>query len=121
MTMTDDETTESLADLATTETVTLPGKRCTVTLDGQQPFTVRITNRDYIAWDMTAPKRQWGKAADVPFLAGTFMAYTAAKREGKTTLKWEQWKDAVVELVNEAEDVDDVVRPTQPDRRPETS
>lgn len=123
MTMTDDDTTtDSLADLATEDDeVALPGKRCHVVLEDGTRMTVRITNRDYIAWDMTAPKHRWGKAGDVPFLAGTFMAWTAAKREGQTRLTWEQWKAAVVDLDNNADDVEDPVRPTQRAARPATS
>lgn len=107
-------------ELATTEERTLAGAVTKVTMVDGTSFTVRITNRDYVAWDRTAPRKKWGKAEDVPFLAATFMAYTAARREGRTTLPFDQpgvenWCDSVDEVDSRADDEDgpDVARPTQ--------
>ena len=123
MTMTepDLELGEDREDQAETDEVRLPGRRATVMLDGGEVLELRITNRDHIAWDMTAPKKKWGQLSEVPYLAATFMSWTAAKREGKTELTFEQWKAAVLDIDSPGEDVEDMVRPTQRTARPETS
>lgn len=98
----------------------LPGASTRVTMEDGTEFTVRITNRDYVAWDRTAPKKKWGKAEDVPFLAATFMAWTAARREGKTSLPFDQagvinWTDSVADIDSrrDEEDSEDAARPTR--------
>lgn len=121
MTMTEDDTTTTLLDQATTDQVTLPGNRCTVTMNSGVTFQVRITNHCYIAWDKTAPKKKWGAMADVPYLAATFMAWTAAKREGATDLGWDAWQEAVADLTMLGEEPEDLAFPTQKGQRPETS
>jgi hypothetical protein len=123
MTMTDTDLTEadSLRELATADEVALPGKRCTVTFADRSTIEVRITNHCYIAWDKTAPRKKWGAMADVPFLAGTFMAWIAAKRAGLTELGWEAWQDAVEDITNLAEEPEDLARPTQRAAQPGTS
>jgi hypothetical protein len=105
----------SLLDQATDEDGrVLPGRRSKVSLADGTTFVVRITNREFIAWDMTAPKRKWPSLQDAPFLGATFLAHRAAVREGLTTLTWDQWQDQVDLLENLPEDEDeDVVRPTQ--------
>jgi len=98
----------------------LAGAVTKVTMTDGTEFTVRITNRDYVAWDRTAPRKKWGKAEDVPFLAATFMAWTAARREGKTSLPFDQagavnWVDSVddIDSRQDDQDGDDVARPTR--------
>lgn len=59
----------------------ITGKVIGVTLlDGRQ-FSVTVRNRDYLAWDMTAPRRKWN-AQQQPFVFGNFLAWSAAKRDG---------------------------------------
>lgn len=107
------DTATSLAEEAQPEERTLPGKRCRVVLaDGTELF-VRITNREYIGWDKTAPRKKWGSMGDVPFLAATFMAWLAAKREDLTVLSWEQWQTVVEECETLAEEPEDLARPTR--------
>lgn len=112
---------DNLLDMATEEEAGLPGRRCRVQLEGGDVFVVRITNREYIAWDKTAPRKKWGAMGEVPFLAATFMAWIAAKREGKTGLTWEQWQEAVVDCENLPEEPEDLARPTQRAPEPGTS
>lgn len=98
----------SLLDMATDEGGrTLPGRRSQVTLTDGTTFVVRITNREFIAWDMTARKRDWGALSDQPFLGATFLAHRAAIREGLTKLTWDQWTDQVDALDNLAPDEED--------------
>lgn len=105
----------SLLDLATDEDGrTMPGRRSKVTLVDGTTFVVRITNREFVAWDMTRPKRKWPLLQDAPFLGATFLAHRAAVREGLTALTWDQWQDQVDLLENVPEDEEeDTVRPTR--------
>jgi hypothetical protein len=74
---------------------------------------VEIRNGDRLQWDLTAPRKKWGKSSDVPVLAQTFIAYVAAKREKAIPegMTWESFQDVLVGL----DDVDEeptVIRPT---------
>jgi hypothetical protein len=42
---------------------TLPGHRMRVSMADGTTYTVRITNRDRVAWDKTAPRHKWGNAS----------------------------------------------------------
>jgi hypothetical protein len=75
-------------------------------------FVVSITNADRLQWDLTAPRKKWGKATEVPVLAQTFIGYVAAKREKHTDLSWDQFQEQLIGM----EDVDEepaVIRPTR--------
>lgn len=91
----------------------LPGRRARVTLDGTDPYEVRIDNRDYLRWDKTAPRQKWGSGRDVPFLMATFLAWSASTRAGLTTLKWADFEDAALEVEELTEDDSDLARPTR--------
>lgn len=97
------------------DTRALPGHRVLIYLEGQEePLgPVRITNRDRVAWDKTAPRKKWGAASEVPFLAATFCAWNAAKRQGLTELSLAAWEDAVEEVETVPEDESDTARPTR--------
>jgi hypothetical protein len=90
----------------------LPGHRMRVCMNNGDEYTVRITNRDRVAWDKTAPRHKWGNASEVPFLASTFLAWSAAYREGLTDLKFEAFTDACDDLADVTE-TDDDARPTR--------
>jgi hypothetical protein len=97
----------------------LPGKRFRVTLGDDESFTVRVTNRDFIAWDRTAPRKKWGTQAEVPFLFVAFCTWSASRREKFTSLNFDApdgncWCD-VVEDITPLEDgaEDDAARPTR--------
>jgi hypothetical protein len=83
-----------------------------VSMNDGAEYTVRITNRDRVAWDKTAPRHKWGSASDVPFLASTFLAWSASYREGLTDLKFEQFSEACDDLVD-VTDKDEDARPTR--------
>lgn len=62
--------------------VTLPGMYADcVTADGRE-FTVRITNRERVAWDRASRKHGWGQAEDSPHDALAFVAWQAARNAG---------------------------------------
>lgn len=110
MSITDDT---ELAELADIEERTLPGHRSQVILADGTTFVVRITNREYLAWDKTAPRKKWGTAQAVPFLAATFMAWAAARREDLTSLNFDQFSDVCEEVSDLPEEPEDIARPTQ--------
>ena len=88
----------------------LPGMYTQVTLEGQEPFTVRVTNRDYLAWDKTSVRQKPVWKADVsPFLFATFLAWSAARREGK----FDGYFDAFAEV---CDDIDQRAVLTDPTR-----
>jgi hypothetical protein len=91
---------------------TLPGHQMRVTMADGTEFDVRITNRDRVAWDKTAPRHKWGNAGDVPFLASTFFAWSAAYREKLTDLKFEAFQEQCEDL-NDVTDATDDIRPTR--------
>lgn len=100
----------------------LSGRFARVVLEGPdgeelEPFEVRIDNRDYLAWDKTAPRRKWiGKRDEAlpMFLMATFLAWSAASRRGLTALNFDQFQAAAVDVEEfTPEDEDGEVRPTR--------
>src|SRR5690349_20309390 len=75
MTETSTETAPAARDIATedqAEEVVLPGQHFRVYMDdGSRPIA-RVTNRERVLWDKTAPKHKWGQAQDVSSLSTTF-------------------------------------------------
>lgn len=125
---TEDDTTTSLRDLATdddTGQVRLPGRHAVVTFSDRSTITVRITNREYLAWDKDRGRMKYPPMDEAPNLAGTFLAHRAALRDGLTTLKWAEWQEQVETIVNQDVDEDgedtDPDRPTQQAAQPTTS
>lgn len=102
-------------DLDYQDTRTLPGHRAQITLDDGSVYVVRISNREYIAWDKTAPRKKWGSAKDVPFLASSFMAWAAARREGQPPgqLSFDAFQDRAEEVKDLEQEEEDIARPTQ--------
>jgi len=90
---TDAITGQRLVDVATETTdddteepgpaQTLSRATIRVELEGLEPFTVPVDNRDYVAWDLSARREGWGGGQEQPFLFQTFLAYSAAKRAGR--------------------------------------
>ena len=91
----------------------MPSNRTRVEMLDGTTFTVRVTQRDYIQWDLYAPKRKLPKAADAPFLAQAFVTWVAAKREGRTALPFEAFRDALADVEDLPADESDVARPTR--------
>lgn len=95
-----------------TTTRTSKVQRSLVEMTGGETFVVRVTNPDRLRWDMTAPRKGWGKAQDVPFMADTFVTWAAAKRQGDTELDWDAFQAQCVEITHLEQEEDDVLRPT---------
>lgn len=78
------------------------------------PYVVRCRQTDFIAWDKTAPRMQWGTSRDVPFLFSSFIAWNAARREGMFPGSFDAFCDSVSDLDPlRDDDEDDTARPTQ--------
>jgi hypothetical protein len=92
---------------------TLPGSRARITLPNGDSFVVRVTNREHVMWDKTAPRHKWGAAQDVPFLARSFTAWAAAHRDGLTTMRFEAWNDLPLVIEDVTDEDTDTARPTR--------
>lgn len=99
MTTTDEG--QALQDLATSDRPRLPGRVMRITTMDGEVHEVRVLNRDRVAWDKTRGKKKWEPATDAPFLAGNFLAFCAAQREGVFTGTF----DAFVDWAGDVEDV----------------
>lgn len=79
------------------------------------PYVVRCRQADFIAWDKTAPRMQWGSSRDVPFLFSSFLAWSAARREGRFAGTFDAFCDEVADLDPVRDDTEaDVIPPTLP-------
>jgi hypothetical protein len=107
------------AQLEDLEPRALPGRRVQITLDDGTPagvtHVVRVTNRELVLWDRTAPKHKWGAAQDVPFLANTFTAWAAARRAGVIgqDVRFETFQELCLDVTDLPEDESDAARPTR--------
>lgn len=81
--------------------------------DGTPALEVRILNRDRVLWDKTAPRKKWGAAQDVPFLASTFLAWAACRRENLTGLTFDQFCEVAEDVEDVATDDSDLAGPTR--------
>jgi hypothetical protein len=92
--------------------------RIEVTLNDGTTFVVQALNPDLIRWDRQASKLGWPAPSVAPFLWLTFLAWSAAKREGAipSETSWETFGDTlcvqVRSLTDEVGDLDGV-DPTQ--------
>jgi hypothetical protein len=81
-----------------------------------EPFEVQTDNRDLILWDQTRIRHKWPKFEDAPFLWLTFISWAAARRTGAigADVKFETWRDEVVEVAAQTDEDDDAGLPTEP-------
>lgn len=81
-----------------------PGTVWGVELEDGQQLEVRTTNRDLIAWEKTrARHREWPDSSDAPIFATTFVIWAAARRDGMTSLTFDQFVEACVDFEKIAE------------------
>lgn len=70
------------------------GQLVEVFLEGADPYTVRITNRERIAYEKAAARhREWPPMATGQNFAMTFVCWSAARRAGLTGLTFEAFAD----------------------------
>jgi hypothetical protein len=116
-----DETTQTPLQAAAEESAeeerTLAGHRIRVTMEGPGDelvvHVVRVDNRDFVRWDMTAPRQKWGSAKEVPFLFQTFLSWSAGKRAGLELPPFERYRDLVLEAKDLEQEEEDEARPTR--------
>jgi hypothetical protein len=74
-----------------------PGQLVELFVEGTpEPFTVRVLNRDRIAYEKTAMRhREWPPIEHGQSHAMTFVTWCAARRLGLTELKFEAWETAL--------------------------
>lgn len=64
-----------------------------VELEGHEPFTVTVDNRDRIRWEKTRGPRGWPTAEEGQSFAMTFLTWASAKRVGHPLAgKFEDWE-----------------------------
>lgn len=86
-----------------------PGRLIEVLVEGEEPYTVRVANRELLAYEKTAAKhREWPMPSpERPELGRhfqmTFCTFVAAKAAGRFGGTFEQW-EKVLEDWNVAED-----------------
>jgi hypothetical protein len=86
-----------------------PGALVEVFVAGQDPYRVRITNRERIAYEKQCARHKEWPATGQSF-AMTFVTWSAAKRAELTTLTFEQWQDALEDWDEIAEEPADPTR-----------
>jgi hypothetical protein len=75
-----------------------PGQLVELFIEGEDPYTVRVTNPDRIAYEMAAARhKEWPPLATGRNFAMTFVTWAAAKRTGRTSLRFEQWQDVLLD------------------------
>ncbi len=97
----------------------VPSKRTRVELMDGTVFDVRVTQRDYIQWDLFRSRKKLPTYQEAPFLARAFVTYAAARREGLTDLKWEgpgSFQETVADIEDYETDDSDVAHPSRKGR-----
>lgn len=71
-----------------------PGQLVEVLVEGEPLYTVRIVNRDRIAYEKAAVRhKEWPQNATS--FTMTFLTWAAARREGKTTATFDRWQEVL--------------------------
>jgi hypothetical protein len=74
-----------------------PGSLVELFVEGEDPYTVRVTNRDRIAYEKTAARhKEWPAPENGRSFVMTFLVWNAARRAGRTAVTFDQWQ-AVLE------------------------
>ena len=81
---------------------------CTVESEALGPAPVEITtdNRDRIAWELHRSREKWPTPTDAPTLWATFLAWHAAKREGRIGLSFDEFNAQTQAVEAQAVSVD---------------
>ena len=100
--------------------VRLTSPRVKVVRDGHDPLEVQTDNRDLVLWDSTRARHKWPKLDEAPFLWMTFISWAAARRTGAIGdgVKFETWRDEVLEVTPVTDDDDETGLPTEPGLAP---
>lgn len=75
-----------------------PGTVVQLFVEGEEPYTVLITNRERLAYEKTAARHKEWPAMEVGRnFAMTFVCWSAARRAGHTALTFEQFCDVLLD------------------------
>lgn len=74
-------------------------------------FDVQATNYEMVMYDRTARKRGWPRPEENQIEWMTFLAWQNLKREGLTTLEYEQFVEQCASIVPEDPETVDPTRP----------
>jgi hypothetical protein len=87
-------------------------------LDAPEVVEVQTLNPDLVAWDMTRARHRWPEVKDAPFKWLTFIAWHAARREGRipADLTYEVWESTTLDVTTVE---DEPVDPTPADPGPD--
>lgn len=97
----------------------LPGNTVRVTLldpgtdELLEPVEVRVDNRDYLAFDMSARALKLPAGNAAPFVFASFTAWSAGHRTGAWSMPWAQFQRLAVDVETLEETDEDSARPTQ--------
>ena len=69
-----------------------------VVMDDGAEWEVQTRNPDLLQWDWTSTRHRWGKAEQMPMVWLTFIGWAASKREGLTTLTWDEFQKQALEV-----------------------
>lgn len=75
------------------------------TLTDGTVFDVVAKTPDLMRYEMYANRQGWPAMKDAPMLSAAFGAWSAAKRDRLTDLKWQEFSDQLDDLDIEGEDV----------------
>jgi hypothetical protein len=64
--------------------------------DNLSEYVVQTDNRDNVAWDMTRGRKKWPQFNEAPFLWLTFLAWSAMRRGGDTSLSVDDFLERCV-------------------------
>lgn len=91
-------------------------------IDAPEVLELQTLNPDLIAWDMTRAKHRWPTIDDAPIKWATFVAWHAARREGRipADLTYEAWEATTLDVapITDGDEGDGSVDPTPADPVP---
>lgn len=67
--------------------------RCQVMMQDGSVWEVQPIGPDALDYDMIAAKRKWPPFNEIQTTWATYLAWHASKREGLTTLTWDQFRE----------------------------
>lgn len=92
--------------------------RLQVTMDDGTVHDVQTNNFDMVCWDKDRVSRRWPSMEDAPVLSGTYLAWHAMGRLGKTGLTFDQFCEQAIEVRPVEDDEPSEVDPTRPGAGP---
>jgi hypothetical protein len=87
-------------------------------LDAPEVIEIQTLNPDMVAYDMTRAKHKWPDMQQAPWKWMTFVAWHAARREGRipADMTYESWEATTLDVgaITDDDDEGEAVDPTPP-------